>query len=279
MNENVTYDSMMRVLPSVLKNAPSMLPLGQTAATFLELTAGSTELDAIYNKIDELPESLLDLLADDFGVIWYDADQNLETKRRVIKESFYVHRHLGTTGAVRKALSAIWPYSSIEEWFEYGGDPYMFRVILEADASGNQIIIGNIFNTIRTYQSARSHLETGMPIVRVTFGIVIETGKFNHKYHVDPVGTKKSAKNAADKIYYIPNYSTHGDKSHEDIIVETDDILAVYSTPATGETIAGSWPRVSTHGDRDDGGLYVGADSLGSTYRARPCGTSLNSLM
>lgn len=228
MNENVTYDSMMRVLPSVLRNAPSMLPLGQTAATFLELTAGSTELDAIYNKIDELPESLLDLLADDFGVIWYDADQNLETKRRVIKESFYVHRHLGTTGAVRKALSAIWPDSTIEEWFEYDGDPYMFMVILEADASGNPIVIGNIFNTIRTYKSVRSHLETGMPIVRVTFGIVIVTDSFNHKYHSDSCGTK---------------------------------------------------PRWSTHGDRDDGGLCVGADSLSSTYRARPCGTPLNSLM
>ena len=227
MNEHVTYSSMMRVLPDVLKKAPSLLPLGQTAATFLELAAGSTELAAIYDRIDELPESLLDLLANDFGVIWYDADEDLETKRRVIKESFYVHRHLGTVGATRKALSAVWPNSGVEEWFEYNGDPYMFRVILEA-TSEKPVNLDDIFNIIRTYQSARSHLEDGQPVIRVTFGIVIETAQLSKPYGVLACGTV---------------------------------------------------PRVATHGDMDHGGLYVGAGHRETSYRVRPCGTSLNSLM
>ena len=278
MSDRVTYDSTMRVLPSVLKKSGLTLHLGQATAKFLELADCDVRLASIYARIDELPEDLLDILAIDFDVLWYEFNYDLETKRRLIKESFYVHRHLGTIGATKQALCAVWPHTDIEEWFEYDGDPYYFRVLIEANST-QPIHVEKILDTIRQYQSIRSHLEDGMPIIRVTFGIVIKTQPFNSLYHVDPVGTQKSAKNAKGKSYYIPNYSTHGDKSYERLIVETDGKSVPYSVPATGELIAGTYPRVQSHGERDEGGLYVGAETLESTYRARPCGTSLNSLM
>lgn len=224
MNEQVTYDSLMRVLPDVLKKAPSMLPLGQTAATFLELAAGNTELSAIYDRIEELPESLLDLLANDFGVVWYDADQDLETKRRVIKESFYVHRHLGTVGATRKALSAVWPNSDVEEWFEYGGDPYYFRVLVNAGDSQQPIPVNDIINTIRTYQSARSHLEDAIPVIRITFNIIIGTDTFEHIYHVPLCGT-------------TPRVANHGAKQDNGLVVGTDCLTAEYHVRPCGTSL------------------------------------------
>jgi len=266
MSDKVTYESTMRVLPSVLKKSGVTLPLAQATAKFLEIGDADIGTIAMYSRIDELPEDLLDILAVDFDVQWYDYDFDLETKRRIIKESFYVHRHLGTIGATRQALCAVWPNTGVEEWFDYGGDPYYFRVLLEAGDHTQPIHIKDIIDTIKQYQSIRSHLEDGLPVVRVTFGIVVVTDSFKHKYTVDAAGTK-------------PRWATHGNKSHEDLIIETAGKSVPYGVPATGELIAGTYPRVQTHGNRDDGGLYVGADTKEATYRARPCGTPLNSLM
>ena len=265
MSEQVTVDSTMRVLPHVLKKSGVMNPLAETTAKFLEVAAGDMQRASIYARIDELDEELLDILAVDLNVTWYDYDYDVETKRRVIKESFFVHRYLGTVGATKKALCAVWPNTGVEEWFDYGGDPYYFRVLLEANEN-QPIYIKDIIDTIKTYQSIRSHLEDGLPVVRVTFGIQINTGGYGHKYGVDAAGTK-------------PRWATHGNKSKEGLIVETGGKSAPYNVPATGELVAGTYPRVQSHGARDDGGLYVGTDGLEATYRARPCGTSLNSLM
>ena len=72
------------------------------------------EKAAIYPRIDELDEALLDILAYDFKVDWYGYDYPLETKRALLKSSFYIHRHLGTKGAVEAAIQSVYPKSIVK---------------------------------------------------------------------------------------------------------------------------------------------------------------------
>lgn len=130
MNSGVTKENLLQVLPSVLSHDEGMQPLGETASEALANLWGYLILPTIYSRIDELPESLLDILAKDFKIDWYNYDHPIETKRAVIRDSFYVHKHLGTVGAVKCALSDVWPSFSLEEWFNYGGVPYHFRVAI-----------------------------------------------------------------------------------------------------------------------------------------------------
>ena len=130
MSNGVTKENLLQTLPSVLANDAGMQPLGETASTVLAALWNNIDLPTIYSRIDELPESLLDILAKDFKVDWYNYDHPVETKRAVIKDSFFVHKHLGTVGAVKRALSDVWPSFSLEEWFHYGGEPYHFRVAI-----------------------------------------------------------------------------------------------------------------------------------------------------
>ena len=224
MSDRVTYDAAMRTLPGVLKKSESTLPLGQTTAKALQGAEGNTILASIYARIDELPEELLDILAVDFGVDWYDYDYDLATKRRVIQESFYVHQHLGTVGAVKRALSAVWPNTDVEEWFDYGGDPYYFRVLLNAGDSTQPIPVDEIIDTIRTYQSVRSHLEDAIPVIRITFNIVIGTDMFTHVYHVPVCGTN-------------PRVANHGAKQDSGLTVGVDCVTAEYHVRPCGTSL------------------------------------------
>ena len=130
MSNGVTKENLLQVLPSVLAKDAEMQPLGETASMALAALWSNVDLPTIYSRIDDLPESLLDILAKDFKIDWYNFDHPIETKRAVIKDSFYVHKHLGTVGAVKRALSDVWPSFSLEEWYDYGGDPYHFRVAI-----------------------------------------------------------------------------------------------------------------------------------------------------
>lgn len=109
------------------------MALGQAIAKVMESRQDEIDSLRIYTRIDELPEWLLDILARDFAVDWYDRSYTLEEKRKTIKDSFYVHRHRGTKAAVERAISAIYPNPKVLEWFEYGGDPYHFKLRITVD--------------------------------------------------------------------------------------------------------------------------------------------------
>lgn len=265
MNSIITKEMLMRTAPSVLVNDAGMNPLVEVIAETMSKLFKNCYSPILYSRIDELPESILDILARDFKIEWYDYNWGIEAKRKTIRDSFFVHRHLGTVGAVKRALTDVWPPSTVEEWFEYGGEPFYFRAILDASDSTEPIHVDSALDAIMFYKSARSHLESNIPVVRVTFGFVIETGQGSMLYHVRSTGTE-------------PRVATHGNRAEAAIEVETNSPSAVYHNPLTGQLNTGTHPRVATHGNTGNGDLMVGAASFGSTYTARPCGTSLNSL-
>ena len=108
-NHGLTADNMMQQFPIALQKDPKTVALGQAIAKVMESRQDEIDSLRIYTRIDELPEWLLDILARDFAVDWYDRSYTLEEKRKTIKDSFYVHRHRGTKAAVERAISAIYP--------------------------------------------------------------------------------------------------------------------------------------------------------------------------
>lgn len=130
MNSGMNRENLLYTLPSILSKDKNLRPLCEIAAGAVENLWEKVGLPAIYTRIDELPEEVLDILAQDFKVDWYDYNQTVDIKRAVIKDSFYVHKHLGTVGAVKRALSDVWSSYLLEEWFQYDGEPYHFRVAI-----------------------------------------------------------------------------------------------------------------------------------------------------
>ena len=102
----------------------------------------------------------MDVMAYDLHVDWYDYSYPIEVKRRTIRDSIQVHRRLGTKYAVEKALGAVYPGTKVEEWFEYGGDPYKFRVVIGATEAGiTADRQAAVLDRVRFYKNLRSHLE------------------------------------------------------------------------------------------------------------------------
>lgn len=147
-------------LPETLKRDSKMKALA--AAVTEQMLGVSAEIDKvlIYARMDELPEELIDILAYDMHVDWYDYAYPLEIKRNLVKSSVKVHKKMGTVYAVETAIRAIYPESRIEEWFEYGGKPFHFRVILNAGTQNVQIDMEDMLKKINIYKRLSAHIDS-----------------------------------------------------------------------------------------------------------------------
>ena len=98
MNEQygLTVENLLNVLPDVLRQDEKMLALATGVAEILTARPAEIEQNMLYQHIDTLSEDLLDQLAHDFGVSWWDNDWDIEQKRATFRESWHVRRHLGT---------------------------------------------------------------------------------------------------------------------------------------------------------------------------------------
>lgn len=128
----LTAENLFRTLPTVLQGDKSTVALASSIASVLAGRVEEIGSLLIYSRIDDLPEDLLDILAKDFKVDWWDGDYSLEEKRQILKDSWHVHRTLGTKDAVLRAISAIYPDTKILEWWEYEGQPYHFKLIIDS---------------------------------------------------------------------------------------------------------------------------------------------------
>lgn len=166
MSKIVTSTSLMSVFPHSLARDPDKEALAKSASQELQSLIEDNDRLAIYTAINKLPEDLCDVLADDFKVDWYLANGTLETKRAQIASCFDVHRHLGTKAALVYALSDICPGTDIQEWFEYGGEPYYFRIILDVTNQRLPISHDIVTGIVKVVKSLRSVLESDSIIYR-----------------------------------------------------------------------------------------------------------------
>jgi phage tail P2-like protein len=132
-----------------------------------------------YTRIDELSEDVLDILAWQFNVDWYDAESDLTTKRQAINDALIVSQMMGTPAAVQRVVEIYFGDGNVEEWFEYGGEPYHFRVVTN-NPSATQEQAALLAKAVNSVKNLRSRLES--VIIQQTenmdmyVGFVLHTG-------------------------------------------------------------------------------------------------------
>lgn len=124
----LSKDSMLFTLPAVLKEDEATAALGNITAAILEKRLEELKAVQIYQNIDKLPEQLLDILAYDFKVDWWNPNAPIAEKQNTLKDSWNTHRRLGTAGAVRRVAEHAYGIGAVQEWFAYGGQPYHFKL-------------------------------------------------------------------------------------------------------------------------------------------------------
>ncbi len=172
MNDHgITKENLLFTFPVALRNDTDIAALGDVTAEVLAQRPAEISRISIYPRIDGLPEDLLDILAYDFKVDWYDFEYPISAKRALIKGNILAHKRQGTVYATRSVLDSLYPDSALEEWFSYGGTPGCFRLNINVSdsATAGAVIVYSpeeIANRIKTVKRLSAHLENVSYMVR-----------------------------------------------------------------------------------------------------------------
>lgn len=125
-------------------------------------------VDCITN-IDTMPEWRLDELAREYN-IYYDFSQEIEIKRRWIKEAVKTYAMYGTPGLLRNMIAATFGDGEVFEWFDYDGKPYHFKVSTESILDENKYAaFYDLIQHVKNVRSVFDSIETEREVDQNTY--------------------------------------------------------------------------------------------------------------
>ena len=117
-----------KILPSSLQADKNVVYASKAATDSINKVTTETVNELIMSRIDKLPEPVVNSLARQLHVDTYSEDLDISQKRELVKNAIKDHKYKGTSWAVKSVVEVLLGYAKVEEWFEYGGSPFHFRV-------------------------------------------------------------------------------------------------------------------------------------------------------
>lgn len=250
-SHGLTKENLMETLPPALREDASVVAQAEATAEVLARRLAEIDRIRIFSNIDHLDEPLLDILARDLKVDWYDYNYPIAAKRAVIKSSVLVHKRLGTVYAVKSALGSVFPNSEVEEWFNYGGEPFRFQVVLNTSQSRAPAEFFSIKRTVDYYKRFSAHMD-GL-VFQCSIGIVIGTHGHGYRHRSSWTGRRYNGT--------VPWRDMRGGLGDSRLEVNASGVGHAYKAPMNG-----TQPWRNTPGGVDHSGLELTAGAHGWPY-------------
>lgn len=213
----------------------------------------------IYPAIDRLESDLVNALAIQMHCDFYDDTLPIDVRRNLVKNSIAWHRIKGTPAAVEQMIQTVYQTGVVQEWFEYEGQPYCFRVMLgESEISLEKV--KRLLKMIEASKNVRSWLDAlcfeKNTDVSIFFGTVMGTYK---QYHLRP-RTEPGGELAAE-IYWGSKTGIYKSVRALPRYASDSDLRAdIYTGAANDGYVPGKLQQRFTEGGELAAQLFYGAD-------------------
>lgn len=149
------------IMPSSLTRDSNVLAVSRSLDTELQRVTQAGREALIMMRLDELDEQVVDMLAWQYHVDFYELADSLEVKRELVRNSLSWHMKKGTRYAVLKALEMLGIEAEYHNWYEFGGEPYTFTISATVkpeyyEHSEHEKLIENIKRAVNDSKAARS---------------------------------------------------------------------------------------------------------------------------
>ncbi|WP_068775785.1 phage tail protein I [Paenibacillus sp. FJAT-26967] len=126
---DIQHVSLLDLLPPNLRRDESVHAAALALDSELQVISARIRELSILDRLDILSNEEADELAWQFHIDFYDPNLPIEQKRELVKNAISWHKRKGTPSAVEELITALFGEGRVEEWFEYGGQPFRFQVI------------------------------------------------------------------------------------------------------------------------------------------------------
>lgn len=152
------YDGQIAdILPRNLMKDPAAQAFSLAIREGTRLLHRYTQLCYVYCSIDTAPHKVLNLLARELRTQYYSDGLDIETKRSLVRNTLIWYMTAGTPAAVEELVAVVFGEGEVSEWFEYGGEPYWFKI--KTNALLTEDMTTYFSEMIRRVKNTRSHIE------------------------------------------------------------------------------------------------------------------------
>ena len=151
------YDGQLTdIMPGNITKKPEVKALSYALQQACRLLYRYSRRLYIYSNLDEQPEEVIDLLASELRTQYYRSTLDIDTKRRLVKNTLIWYMSAGTPQAVEELVGVVFGEGEVKEWYEYGDKPYYFKIVTNAILT---LEMNDFFSImIRRVKNTRSHL-------------------------------------------------------------------------------------------------------------------------
>lgn len=154
----LTDVDLLRFVPAFMREDEAVCALARVVSSMIAECGAAVPQLRVWDRLEALSDAELDELAWELNVDWYDSTADVETKREVLRISDRIHRKRGTKAAVEALIGACLGPGFVQEWFEYDGPPFEFKVL-----TTNRVVTDEMMRQFRRIvaatKNARSRLE------------------------------------------------------------------------------------------------------------------------
>lgn len=152
-------DSLKESLPESISGDKEIQAITIAIQEQLQTIQKQSSLILLLPRLGELSEVLIDELAWEYHVDFYRTELPLEKKRSLVRQAIAWHRIKGTPAAVESVCSAVFQSASVEENWQYDGEPYHFKVKVIKEAVPDTTVIDMLVDAINATKNTRSWLD------------------------------------------------------------------------------------------------------------------------
>lgn len=117
----------------------------------------------VWSDLDNADPKYYDYLAMTIRAPYYKSEYSNKQKLGLIKSALLTRQYAGTIKAIEELLSHTITDALFVPWYEYGGKPFFFKIIVDADEVDDKSM-REFVRMISTVKSARSQMEGGVGI-------------------------------------------------------------------------------------------------------------------
>lgn len=124
----------------------------------------------VWGNIDHLEPEHYDVFAACIAAPYYRSDFPDDKKLKLIKQNYSVRRSAGTQIAIDALLENVFDDARYIPWYEYGGKPYHFKVLLFDVLKENNIeLMSNAMKKVKAARSIMDAVDIGRIATNVTY--------------------------------------------------------------------------------------------------------------
>lgn len=156
---NIKDIKLLELLPSSIKDDPHVIAAAAALDRELQAVSNDIKENIIIARIGELSEDVIDVLAWQWHLDFYDEALSLDIKRQLVKNSLENHRIKGTPAAVESVVTSAFKSAKVVENWEYGGSPYHFKVEMILEGMPDIAVLDSLVRSIDAVKNVRSWID------------------------------------------------------------------------------------------------------------------------